>query len=105
MLEQNRSCGISINLACITNKAYENIALAMLNIASAAFKADVGAGNRANINALLTSQANIACGNNLIHAQLRILSNQVNILRFRCVNSYFAIVSIIRLVELNADRC
>ena len=77
----------------------------MLNIASAAFKADVGAGNRANINALLTSQANIACGNNLIHAQLRILSNQVNILGIRCFNRNFAIVSIVRLVELNADRC
>ena len=77
----------------------------MLNIASAAFKADVGAGNRANINALLTSQANITCGNNLIHAQLRILSNQVNILGIGCFNRNFAIVSIIRLVELNADRC
>ena len=77
----------------------------MLNIASAAFKADVGAGNRANINALLTSQANITCGNNLIHAQLRILSNQVNILGIGCFNRNFAIVSIVRLVELNADRC
>ena len=77
----------------------------MLNIASATFKADVGAGNRANINALLTSQANITCGNNLIHAQLRIFSNQVNILRLRCVNSNLAIVSIIRRVELNANRC
>ena len=105
MLQQNSSGCISIDLACITNKAYENIALAMLNISSAAFKADVGAGNRANINALLTRQANITCGNNLIHAQLRILSNQVNITSIWCVNSYFAIVSIIRLVELNADRC
>ena len=73
----------------------------MLNIATATFKTDVRAGNRANINALLTSQANITCGNNLIHGQLRVLSNQVNILGIGCFNRNFAIV----IVELNANRC